>query len=172
MMADDEAALLEKMGIDSAYVIGWSDGGIIALELAIRHPDKVIKLASTGADICPDSTGKAVVSSYWENSKDNYAKNKDKKRLTADEKNRWKISMLDWRQPDIPLSKLQTIPCPSLIIGGDHDLIKIEHTTLIFQNIPHAYLWILPHSGHGTLIEHTDEFNKTVDDFFKTPYRL
>ncbi|HEY5407387.1 MAG TPA: alpha/beta hydrolase, partial [Ginsengibacter sp.] len=46
MMADDEAALLDALHIDSAYVLGWSDGGIIALLLATRHPEKVIKLAS------------------------------------------------------------------------------------------------------------------------------
>src|ERR1700749_2148357 len=48
MMADDEAALLDALHIKSAYVIGWSDGGIVALELAMRHPDKGIKLAATG----------------------------------------------------------------------------------------------------------------------------
>src|ERR1700750_223092 len=57
MMADDFAALLDKMHIDSAYVIGWSDGGINALLMAMRHPDKVIKLASTGANLTPDSLG-------------------------------------------------------------------------------------------------------------------
>jgi len=56
MMADDEAALLDAMHIDSAYVLGWSDGGINALLLAMRHPAKVIKLASTGANLWPDST--------------------------------------------------------------------------------------------------------------------
>jgi pimeloyl-ACP methyl ester carboxylesterase len=57
MMADDFDALLTAMHIDSAYVLGWSDGGINALVLAMRHPDKVIKLASTGANLVPDSTG-------------------------------------------------------------------------------------------------------------------
>src|SRR5579862_1723213 len=56
MMADDFAALLDQMHIDSAYVIGWSDGGINALLLALRHPEKVIKLAATGANLTPDST--------------------------------------------------------------------------------------------------------------------
>src|ERR1700761_8139969 len=55
MMADDFAALLDKMNIKSSYVIGWSDGAINALLLAIRHPDKVIKLAATGANLTPDS---------------------------------------------------------------------------------------------------------------------
>ena len=51
MMADDYAALLDAMKLDSVYVIGWSDGGINALLLAIRHPEKVKKLASTGAKL-------------------------------------------------------------------------------------------------------------------------
>ncbi|MGH2565179.1 MAG: alpha/beta fold hydrolase, partial [Ginsengibacter sp.] len=45
MMADDAAALLDTLHIDSAYVLGWSDGGINALLVAMRHPEKVIKLA-------------------------------------------------------------------------------------------------------------------------------
>lgn len=57
MMADDEAALLDAMHNHSTYVICWSDGGINALCLAIRHPEKVIKLAGTGANLWPDSTG-------------------------------------------------------------------------------------------------------------------
>ena len=57
MMADDYAALLDAMKIDSADVIGWSDGGINALLLAIRHPEKVKRLASTGANLVPDTHG-------------------------------------------------------------------------------------------------------------------
>ena len=57
MMADDEAAFLDALHIDSAYIVGWSDGGINALLLAMRHPEKVIKLAATGANLWPDSTG-------------------------------------------------------------------------------------------------------------------
>jgi pimeloyl-ACP methyl ester carboxylesterase len=74
--------------------------------------------------------------------------------------------MLDWVQPNIPLTALKAIQCPSLIICGDHDLIPVEHTNLIYQNIKKAYLWVVPNSGHGTLIEHAADFNKKVDDFF------
>jgi pimeloyl-ACP methyl ester carboxylesterase len=168
MMADDEAALLDKMHIDSAYVIGWSDGGIVALELAMRHPDKVIKLAATGANLWPDST--ALIPSLWKSENAYYESMKSKKLTTAKEKNDWKIFMLDWLQPNIPLSALHDIRCPSLIISGDHDLIRLEHTVKIYQNIPHSYLWVLPNSGHGTLIEHTTEFDKQVNDFFENPF--
>lgn len=168
MMADDEAALLDALHIDSAYVLGWSDGGINALLLAMRHPEKVIKLASTGANLWPDST--AIISSLWKDEKATYDSSKNKHYTNEQEKNDWKLFLLDWFQPNIPLTALHSIKCPSLIIGGDHDLIKIEHTVLIYQNIPHAYLWIVPNSGHGTLIEHKDEFNKIVDDFFTNPF--
>lgn len=168
MMADDFAALLDKMHIDSAYVIGWSDGGINALLLAMRHPDKVIKLASTGANLTPDST--ALTPPTWADMVKQYQSEKDKPRTTDKAKNDWKIFMLDYVQPNIPFSALKAIKCPALIICGDHDLIPIEHTTKIYQAIPRAYLWVVPNSGHGTLIEHKDDFNKTVEGFFEKPY--
>ncbi|MCB2377605.1 alpha/beta hydrolase [Hymenobacter sp. BT635] len=56
MLADDCAALLTQQRLDSAYVLGWSDGGITALVLALRHPGKVKRLAATGANLWPDST--------------------------------------------------------------------------------------------------------------------
>jgi pimeloyl-ACP methyl ester carboxylesterase len=169
MMADDEAALLDEMHIKDAYVIGWSDGGIIALALAMRHPGKVIKLASTGANLWPDST--AIIPSLWKDEKQHYDSFHLKIFTTAKEKNDWKIFMLDWLQPNISLSALQKIQCPSLIMSGDHDVITLEHTVKIYQNIPQAYLWILPNSGHATLNEHTDEFNKKVNEFFINPYK-
>lgn len=171
MMADDEAALLEKMNIDSTYVIGFSDGGIVSLVLAIRHPEKVIKLAATGADICPDSTAKAMMPFFWDGEKKAYNEFVSKSVLTPEEKNSFKLLKLDWCNPDIKLAQMQSIKCPALIIGGDHDIIKVEHTVQIYKEIPNAYLWILPDSGHGTLIEHSGEFNCKVDAFFKTPYK-
>lgn len=169
MMADDFAGLLEAMHIDSAYVIGWSDGGINAIELAMRHPDKVIKFAATGANLWPDSTG--LIPSYWKYEQKEYNARKNNVLKTAKEKNDWKVFLLDWFQPNIKLQELKAIKCPALIIGGDHDLIPTEHNVLISKNIPKAYLWIVPNSGHPTLIEHRDEFNKTVDDFFEQPFK-
>jgi pimeloyl-ACP methyl ester carboxylesterase len=166
MMADDVASLLDQMKIDSAYIIGWSDGGIIALELALRHPEKIRKLASTGANLWPDST--ALVPDLWKDDKKYFDSQAGKPKITGEEKNSWKVFMLDWEQPNISLASLRKIQTPSLIICGDHDIIRIEHTVLIFQNIPKAELWVLPDSGHATLIEHPMEFCETVDRFFST----
>jgi pimeloyl-ACP methyl ester carboxylesterase len=170
MMADDFDALLTAMHIDSAYVLGWSDGGINALVLAMRHPNKVIKLASTGANLVPDSTG--LIPSYWKSEQKEFANWQKRMPLKTDkDKNTYKVFMLDWVQPNIPFSALKAIKCPSLIIGGDRDLIPVQHTVAIAQAISKSYLWIVPNSGHGTLVEHRDEFNRIVDDFFEKPYR-
>ena len=165
MMADDFAVLLDTLHIKSAYILGWSDGGITALLLAIRHKNKIIKLAATGANLWPDST--ALMPSFWKNMNNQYKASYNKKRTTQKEKNDWKLFMLDFKQPHISLSSLKQIKCPALIIGGDHDLIPVKHTALIAQNIPKALLWIVPNSGHATLQEHKEDFNKNVDAFFQ-----
>ncbi len=170
MMADDFDALLTAMHIDSCYVLGWSDGGINAIVLAMRHPDKVIKFASTGANLWPDSTG--LIASYWKGEQKDYANWQKKMPLTtAKDKNTYKIFMLDLLQPNIKLNALHAIKCAALIIGGDHDLIPVPHTVQIAQNIPKSYLWIVPNSGHGTLQEHRDEFNTIVDNFFEKAFK-
>ncbi|WP_222430988.1 alpha/beta fold hydrolase [Mucilaginibacter pallidiroseus] len=163
-MADDFAALLTEMHIPKAYVLGWSDGGINALLMAMRHPDKVIKLASTGANITPDST--ALDPKGWLQSQAYYEKNKNRQWKTAKERNSWKVFMLDWNQPNIKPEDLKQIKCPALIIAGDHDVIVDAHTRLIQKSIPGSKLWIIPNSGHATLIEHAALFNKTVNAFF------
>lgn len=168
MMADDFAVLLDTLHVKSAYVLGWSDGGINALLMAIRHPAKVIKFAATGANLTPDST--ALIPSLWKDMEHEYNESVNKKFTTEKEKNHWKLFLLDYEQPHIALAALHTIKCPALIIGGDSDLIPVPHTKLIAANIPNSNLWIVPHSGHATLKEHKDEFNKRVDDFFSNAF--
>jgi pimeloyl-ACP methyl ester carboxylesterase len=157
------------MKIDSAYVIGWSDGGINGLLLAIRHPKKVKKLAVTGANLQPDTS--AVYPEVIDLVKPVYNRLKEKKNRSAREKTSWKLMQLLIDHPHIPLEDIRKINCPSLVIGGDHDVIKEEHTMLIFKNIPKAYLWILPNSGHSTPIVYKDDFNRIVGDFFSKPWR-
>jgi len=169
MITDDYAALLTALKIDSAFVIGWSDGGIEGLLLAIRHPEKVKKLAVTGANLVPDTT--AVPQEIWNMVTPEYNSLKNKTNLSANEKGALKLLRLLVEQPHIPITDLNNIKIPTLVIGGDHDVIKPSHTLLIYQNIPKADLWILPSSGHSTPIVYKDDFNKNVDNFFSMPYR-
>ena len=166
MMADDFAELLNQLNIDSANILGWSDGGINGLLLAIRHPEKVKKLAITGANITPDTTAifPDDVNGMW----GTVNALKDKNDKTDKEKMDYKLTKLMCEQPNIPLADLQNIVIPTLVIAGDHDVIRINHTILIHQNIKGSFLWILPNSGHATLREYSDEFNQKVDYFFIT----
>lgn len=164
MMADDYAALLDALHIGSADVIGWSDGGITALLMAMRHPDKVIRLAASGANLRSDAS--AFAPGVWEEARQVHERDKDKIWQTEKERNDWKLFMLDWLEPNIPSAALRAVQCPALIICGDHDLISLEHTVEIYRSLPQAALWVVPHSGHATLMEHADEFNRTVDEFF------
>jgi pimeloyl-ACP methyl ester carboxylesterase len=168
MMADDLNALLDSLHTDSSYVIGWSDGGINGLLLAIRHPEKVKKLAVTGANLWPDTTAINAFAYHWAM---NYNAKLLKSPLTDTTKNELKLAHLLSYEPHINLSDLHKIKCPTLVIGGDHDIILPEHAMLIARNISKSYLWILPNSGHSTPIFYKDEFNNAVADFFKKPYR-
>lgn len=163
MMADDFGTLLDKLQLDSCYVLGWSDGGINGLLLAIRHPEKVKKLAITGANLWPDSTAISATDYTWGM---NFYDTLTKMPQTPDIAHTRKLVKLDCFEPHITLQQLQRIQCPTLVIGGDHDIILTQHTVLIAQSIPGAFLWILPNSSHSTLIDYKELFNKTVDDFF------
>ncbi len=168
MMTDDLNALLDSLHKDSCYVIGWSDGGIEGLLLAIRHPNKVKMLAVTGANLKPDpilSTDPWVVENEF------HAIDSLKQLpATTETKRLLKLHTLLVVAPHISHDALHTITAPTLVIGGDHDVIMPRHTLEIAENIKKSNLWILPNSGHSTPIRYADMFNKTVNTFFNTPF--
>ncbi|MEO8112300.1 MAG: alpha/beta hydrolase [Ginsengibacter sp.] len=169
MMADDLNALLDELHLDSCYVIGWSDGGVNGLLLAIRHPEKVKKLAVTGANLWPDSTAVEPSLYRWLAAE---VDSLSKVNQTPEIKNQYKLMAMMTKEPNITVEQLHTIKCPTLVIGGDHDALLPKHTLLIAEAIPQSYLWIIPNSGHSTPINYAKQFNETIDDFFKKPYRV
>jgi len=173
MMTDDLNALLDKLNLKSCYVIGWSDGGINGLLLAIRHPDKVKMLAVTGANLWPDTTAVNPFVYKWAMKMNKMMSDSlaNMKTPASGIKNELKLLHLLSYEPHITVEQLHTITCPTLVIGGDHDVIQPKHTMLIAQSIPNSYLWILPNSGHSTPIFYKDLFNQTVGDFFSKPFR-
>jgi len=171
MMSDDYAALLTSLKIDSALVLGWSDGGINGLLLAMRHPEKVKMLAITGANLWPDTTSvEPLILNRFTGIRNYYQKlNQTKK--TVETQVLLRHFNLILNQPPIFPEQLHKIKCPTLVMAGDHDVIKPQHTLLIAQSIPKSNLWIAPNAGHGLpVLQHKDKFNAVVDEFFKTPF--
>jgi pimeloyl-ACP methyl ester carboxylesterase len=160
LMASDFNGLMDQLRIDSAYVLGWSDGGIDGLILALKYPSKVKKLAVSGANTVPDSSAFA------------YRDIQDLKNFLEHDSTASKITIalnkMMLYQPDITFDSLHQIHCPVLVMAGDHDIIKPEHTLKIFQSIPHAELCIFPNSNHGVLQQHPKLFNEIVLDFFSS----
>ena len=161
-MADDVDKVLQQLGIDSANVWGHSDGGIVGLLLAIHYPGKVKRLLATGANLRPDST--AVEPGLFP------LLNVMEQQVKADSI-RYKQFLLLVQQPNIPLSDLQKIKSDVLIMAGDRDAIRVEHTMEIFKNIPGALLSIMPGTTHFVYADRPQWFKDILYDFFDNPPR-
>jgi len=170
-ITDDWAALLDQLHIDSAYFIGWSDGGIECLLMAIRHPNKVKMMAVMGANLQPDSSAVYPWAVKWVKRTaliiDSMIAKKDTSQKWAQGK---KLFDLLGNQPHISLSAIHKIQAPTLVMGGDKDVINESHTLQIYQNIKKAWLCIFPGGTHMMPETEPELFNTTVDRFFSKPY--
>ncbi len=170
-ITDDWASLLESLHIDSAFFIGWSDGGIESLLMAIRHPEKVKMMAVMGANLQPDSSAVYPWAVRWVQQTAAFMDSMIAKKDTAYNYGTGKkLFDLLGNQPHILLAQVKTIQAPTLVLAGDKDVIKEEHTLQIYQNLQKAWLCIFPGGTH--MMPQTDPrlFNETVEKFFSKPY--
>jgi pimeloyl-ACP methyl ester carboxylesterase len=170
-ITDDWSALLDQLHIDSAYFIGWSDGGIESLLMAIRHPNKVKMMAIMGANLQPDSSAVYGWAVKWVKNVDSITDVMIAKKDTAyNYAQAKKLFDLLGKQPHIPLADVQKIKAPTLVLAGDKDVITLPHTIQIYQNLQKAWLGIFPGATHMVPETDPDLFNATVDRFFSKPY--
>lgn len=168
-MAEDANALLEQLGLEHVDVLGWSDGGIIGLLLAINHPDKVAKLAIMGANL--DPRGAYDWAYDWALQQETNAEAMIAK---GDKSEPWPAYKQNFdllsKQPNIPVEKLKSVTAPTLVMAGDRDVIRDEHTLQIFHALPKAQLCIFPGATHLMPWEDPVLFNQTVEKFFREPF--
>ncbi len=161
MMAADINDLLDHLKIDSCLIWGQSDGGILGLIMAFQYPDKVKKLITTGANIQADTTAifpqlVSLINMYP---------------MIKDTMQQKQFRLMAFH-PNISFEKLKAIKAPVLIMGGDRDAVKTEHTVKIYQAIPNAQLCIVPGSTHFFAIEKPGLFMEIVADFFERPFEM
>jgi pimeloyl-ACP methyl ester carboxylesterase len=166
-MTDDLAALIDHLKTGPVDVIGWSDGGIEALLLGIRHPDKVKKLVVMAANLNPstDAVYPEVLALF------DPSQMPEDLKATPEGKRQAKVSGMTQTEPNIDPAELAKVTAPTLIVAGDHDLIRTEHTVEIFNALPNANLAILPNSTHAAPLEDPVLFNATAERFLTTPFK-
>lgn len=179
LMASDMAQLLDSLHVDSAYVVGWSDGAIIGLKLALDFPAKVAKLVADGANFVADSA--ALPGKMLEEMRLTSFATLDSAARQGIIRNSFfperagiifdKLNRLDLYHPNFTMVQLASIEAPTLVMAGDHDLIKDTHTLKLFHALPHSQLCIVPGVDHGLLQEKSKLANQIIIDFLDTPYK-
>lgn len=167
-MTDDLAALVDHLKVGPVNVLGWSDGGIEALLLGVRHPAKVKKIVAMAANLNPTeaafapdvlATITSLIDAIPPAARD-----------TPQGRRELKVLGMMLHEPQIEVKALEAITAPTLILAADHDAIRDEHTVDIFHHIPNSQLAIFPNATHMIPFDDPATFNATVERFLRTPF--
>jgi len=150
-MMQDTRELLKSLKTGKVDVVGFSDGGILALMLAVRHPELVRRLVISGVNIAPEGLTADALDELR-------AMPVSESPSTVDEKLRllWLNSPTE---QELNLELLSKIREPVLVISGDRDVVTLEHTVQIYRAIPHAELCVLPGTDHSAFATRADFLN-------------
>jgi 3-oxoadipate enol-lactonase len=188
LFADDVAALCARLGVEHAHVIGQSQGGMIAQQLAARHPqlvDGIVLVGTSGRAVAPaerplgpveaaaSSGGMAAVAPLVRD----LVYTPEFQRTHAAEVEAF-AQVLAACDPADVVAKLRasatldhtallpTLDVPALVVAGSHDgVFPLEHSTLLAELLPAAQLVVFEDSGHQPHVDHPVEFNRVVGEF-------
>ena len=180
-MVDETIAVIEHVG-GPVHIVGWSDGGIVGLLLALRRPELVDRLVVIGTNyhwnVLPDLTGESagegalddpptaeaedsgivalMAASYAERSPDG----PDHFAVVAA-----KGFHLFGIEPELTSDDLARVSVPVLVMAGDDDLVPLSHTAAFFAGLPEAQLAIVPGASHALPMEHPREVVGLIERF-------
>jgi pimeloyl-ACP methyl ester carboxylesterase len=170
LMASDVLALMDFLKIDKTPVIGWSDGAIIGLDIAIRHPERLSKLFAFAANSDPsgvkDVNQSPVFTSFIARARQEY----EKLSPTPTEYDVFltQITKMWETQPNWTGDDLANIKVPTWIVDADHDeAIKRENTLFMADHIPDSGLLIEPRVSHFAFLQDAQQFNADVLHFLE-----
>jgi pimeloyl-ACP methyl ester carboxylesterase len=169
LMASDYLALLDVLGVQKVDLVGWSDGGIIGLEIAMRHPERLGRLFAHAANITVDGVDPAVADNatfglYIERMGADYARLSP----TPGEYEAFlaQIGQMWASQPNWPDAEVAKITVPTAVVLGEHDeAITRAHTEHMAKVIPGAELIILPQVSHFAMLQAPEEYTAAVRAF-------
>ena len=158
--ADDLLAFMDRLGIQKAHLLGFSDGGNIAMVFALSHPERVGKLILNGANL--DASG--VKRSVQIPIEIGYRTARLFARKSPEARRNAEMLGLMVNDPNVRPEELSHIQAPTLVIAGTRDMIKESHTRLIARSISKARLVILE-GDHFVANRHPRKFNEAVIRF-------
>ena len=168
LMASDVIGVLDHLKIKKTAIVGWSDGAIIGLDIAMKHPERVSKLFAFAANSDPsgvaDIATSDVFNAYIARAGEEYKRLSptptEYKSFVAEITKMWES------QPKWSASDLAAIKVPTWIVDGDHDeAIKRENTEFMAANIPDAGLLIQPEVSHFSFLQDPEQFSDDVLHF-------
>lgn len=169
-IADDLSELVRLLGIERIDVLGHSDGGVVALLLAIRHPTQVGKVVASSPNLTPE-----VVLPGWKVSPRKQVQLANEKIEARDQSQDWaRLKMqkeMVLNEPHISSDDLGKITAPTLVMGGDNDAMPVSHFIEIAAHIPHGQLSILPAATHDLLVGNDDLYNFIANRFFEVTFK-
>lgn len=179
--AKDLKALLDTMGIRKISLLGFSDGGNIALIFALKYPDSVERLILNGANLNPFGMkasalipiafeyAAAVVKASGGSDALRHMTGGEDRKISAQKREavrKKELFGLMIREPWIRPKHLREISCPTLVIAGTKDMIRTSHTRLIAERIRSARL-VLLRGDHFIAAERSRAFNRAVERFLR-----
>lgn len=156
---------LEDVVHEPAHLIGWSDGGIIALMVALQRPDLVRSIVAIGANYHYDSGGGPIPE--WEITDEDRIEHQLRS-PDAPQTLDGKVSRMRdiWNsEPTLSLSDINQIKCPTLILAGDDELFSFAHIASLYEALPQGRLAIIPGSSHFLLKEKPALTQAVIRDF-------
>jgi pimeloyl-ACP methyl ester carboxylesterase len=173
--ADDTAALLHYLHVERADVFGFSNGGTIALQVAIRYPRLVRKMVIASAFFSHDGADSAFWNGFRHAQLEEMPKElRDSYLAVAPHPENLQMffdkcvpRMRDFR--DIPTDTMRGIRSPALVIVGDADVMRPEQAVEEYRLIPHSRLVVLPGTDHMTLTSRSAWLAPMINEFLDAP---
>ena len=148
LMADDLIGFIRALGLEKPLFYGFSDGGIIGLLAAMKEPQLLGKLIVSGANLEPRGLCSRELESIHAMA------------LAGD-----RLCRLMDNQRPIPPENLRRITVPTVVLAGEYDLIRPEHTRLIADSIPGAVLEIIPGEDHSSYIVNSSKLSPILSRY-------
>jgi pimeloyl-ACP methyl ester carboxylesterase len=177
----EAVAYLDAEGLGAVHVVGYSDGAILGLLLALRHPERVRRLVAISANLDPSGFGDTDAGAPVLPARDSrveagvsgtsFEQDLERYRRFSPDGPEHADAVLEklmtlWRaEPNIAPEALADVAAPVLVMAGDRDSIRVDHSLLIAASLPNAELCIVPGASHGLVAERPALISLLIAEF-------